>query len=152
MVSIQTPLSTIFRQFYLQRKPKKTSDLSQVTGHRLDQITISSTPLLCGIRTHNFSGDRHRLIARVVVNSTTRWSLPRRHLSPILSMFLCCRVFEILESFSRIQMYVQLFFFFVFFLLFAYIWICCWRSRLVGWVHINHTCTKPSPGFPSALS
>jgi hypothetical protein len=77
MVSIQTPLSTIFQlyrggQFYLQRKPKKTSDLSQVTGHRLDQITISSTPLLGGIRTHNFSGDRHRLIARVVVNSTTR--------------------------------------------------------------------------------
>ena len=152
MVSIQTPLSTIFQlyrggQFYLQRKPKKTSDLSQVTGHRLDQITISSTPLLGGIRTHNFSGDRHRLIARVVVNSTTRWSLPRRHLSPILSMFLCCRVFEILESFSRIQMYVQ---FFSYCLL--YIWICCWRSRLAGWVHINRTCTKPSPGFPSALS
>jgi hypothetical protein len=69
---IQTPLSTICQlyrggQFYLQRKPKKTSDLSQVTDHRLDQITISSTPLLGGIRTHNFSGDRHRLIARVVV-------------------------------------------------------------------------------------
>ena len=118
--------------------------LSQVTGHRLDQITVSSTPLLGGIRTHNFNGDRHRLIARVVVNSTTRWSLPWQ-LPPVLSMFSSMSCFW--DS-RVVQSNMCIFFYY----LLIMIWICCWRSRLVGWVHINRTCTgKPNPGFSSVF-
>ena len=42
--------------------PGKTTDLYmlQVTD-KLSHNVVSSTPRLIGIRTHNFSGDRHRL-------------------------------------------------------------------------------------------
>jgi len=58
-----TPLSTIFQlyrggQFYWWRKPEypeKTTDTQTLT------YVASSTPRLNGIRTHNFSGDRHWL-------------------------------------------------------------------------------------------
>ena len=63
-----TPLSIIFQlhrggQFYWRRKPeylKKTTDLWQVTDTLYHNV-ISNTPLLSGIRTHNVSGNRHRL-------------------------------------------------------------------------------------------
>jgi hypothetical protein len=44
------------------RKPKyqeKTTDLSQITDKILSHNVASSTPRLSGIRTNNFSGDRH---------------------------------------------------------------------------------------------
>ena len=46
------------------RKPKyqeKTTDLSQITDKILSHNVASSTPRLSGIRTNNFSGDRHWL-------------------------------------------------------------------------------------------
>jgi hypothetical protein len=64
-----TPLSTILQlyngsQFYWWRKPEyleKTTDLSQFTDKLYHIIinVVSSTPGLSGIRTHNFSGNRH---------------------------------------------------------------------------------------------
>ena len=43
------------------RVPEKTTDLelSQVTEKLLSYNVVSSSPHLSGIRTHNFSGDRH---------------------------------------------------------------------------------------------
>ena len=62
-----TPLSTIFQlyrggQFYQWRKPEypeKTTDLPQVIGKLLSHNVALSKLRLSGIRTHNFSGDRH---------------------------------------------------------------------------------------------
>ena len=62
-------VSTIFQlyrggQFYWWRKPEnpeKTTDLSQVTDKLYRHNVVSSTPRLSGVRTHNVSGDRHRL-------------------------------------------------------------------------------------------
>jgi len=40
--------------------PEKTTELSQLTD-KLYHNVVSSTPRPSGIRTHNFSGDKHRL-------------------------------------------------------------------------------------------
>jgi hypothetical protein len=61
------PLSTIFQfyrggQIYCWRKreySEKTTDLSHVAEKTLSHNDVSSTPRLSGVRTHNFSGDRH---------------------------------------------------------------------------------------------
>jgi hypothetical protein len=59
-----TPLSRMFQlyrggQFYWCRKPKKTTDLPQVTDKH---NVVSSTSRLSEVRTHNVSGDRLRVL------------------------------------------------------------------------------------------
>jgi hypothetical protein len=71
-VMVFNPLLTIFQlylggQFYWWRKPdypEKTTDLPQVTD-KLSHNVVSSTDRLSGIRTQNFSGDRHWLLRQL---------------------------------------------------------------------------------------
>jgi hypothetical protein len=46
-------------QFYLWRKPEKTTDLSQGTDKLLSHNVVPSTHRMIRIRIHNFSGDNH---------------------------------------------------------------------------------------------
>ena len=67
------------------RDTRKNHRPVEVTDKMLSHNVVLTTSRLSGIRTHNLSGDRHRLHRYIVINPTTIRSRPRRPLLHTIS-------------------------------------------------------------------